>query len=75
MNDDALSTVVFDLDGTLVHSLFGLTLSLNRLLARLGRAPLPEAAVRRMVGEGAAKLVERAMGASGAPRWATRPGW
>ena len=52
--------ILFDLDGTLVDSAGDLTDAVNALLARAGLPPHPEAAVRRMIGHGIAKLVEEA---------------
>ena len=57
--------IAFDLDGTLVDSRRDLADSANHLLAELGRTPLPEEAIGRMVGEGAKLLVQRALAASG----------
>jgi len=57
--------VVFDLDGTLVDSLRDLADSANVLLGQLGGDPLPDAAVGRMVGDGAAMLVQRVLSAGG----------
>jgi len=57
--------VVFDLDGTLVDTGPDLTASLNHALGRLGRQTVTEAAVRDMVGLGAAKLLERGLDATG----------
>ncbi|HZI77919.1 MAG TPA: HAD-IA family hydrolase [Vicinamibacterales bacterium] len=57
--------IAFDLDGTLIDSRRDLADSANQLIAELGGAPLPEAAVGRMVGDGARVLVERALAASG----------
>lgn len=59
------STVIFDLDGTLVDSLPDLLGSLNALMTENGRRALDGAEVRHMVGDGAAKLVERAFAATG----------
>lgn len=59
--------IVFDLDGTLIDSRRDLTDSANALIAERGGAPLPEAAVAKMVGEGAAVLVRRALTAAGLP--------
>lgn len=53
--------VVFDLDGTLCDSVPDLTASLNRVLEEQGRPPLPAAVVRKLVGDGAAVLVRRAL--------------
>jgi phosphoglycolate phosphatase len=57
--------IVFDLDGTLVDSRFDLANSTNEMLEGYGVQALPVDAVAGMVGEGAKKLVERALAASG----------
>jgi phosphoglycolate phosphatase len=59
--------IVFDLDGTLVDSLRDLADASNELLASYGAAPLDEAAIGSMVGEGAATLVKRVLAARGLP--------
>lgn len=58
--------ILFDLDGTLVDSVPDLAAAVNALLAEFGRPALSLAQVTGMVGDGAAKLVERALAASGA---------
>jgi phosphoglycolate phosphatase len=62
---DLRRLIVFDLDGTLVDSRRDLAESANQLLEELGAAAQPEAAIGRMVGEGAAVLVHRALAAAG----------
>ena len=57
--------IAFDLDGTLVDSRRDLADSANQLTAELGGATLPEDDIARMVGEGAALLVQRALAAAG----------
>jgi phosphoglycolate phosphatase len=57
--------ILFDLDGTLVDSVADLAAAANRLLAEHQRPPLAIPAITLMVGDGAAKLVERALAASG----------
>jgi phosphoglycolate phosphatase len=59
---------VFDLDGTLVDSRRDIAESANALLESCGARPLPEEAIGRMVGDGAATLVARAFNDAGAPR-------
>jgi phosphoglycolate phosphatase len=60
--------IVFDLDGTLVDSRRDIADAANALLESCGAAPIPEARVGAMVGEGAAMLVVRAFRASGVER-------
>lgn len=60
-----IRAVVFDLDGTLVDSAPDIRTAVNRLLAELGRPALSLESVIGMIGDGAAKLVVRALHASG----------
>lgn len=53
--------VVFDLDGTLIDSRRDLANSVNKLISTLGGTPLAEETITRMVGGGAAQLVQRAL--------------
>ena len=62
----AARAVVFDLDGTLVDTAPGMTVLLNALLAGEGRPTLPVEQVRRFIGDGIVRLVERAFAATGA---------
>ncbi|PYR88258.1 MAG: phosphoglycolate phosphatase [Acidobacteria bacterium] len=55
---------VFDLDGTLIDSRRDLADAANALLEERGGAPLPVDTIARMVGEGAALLVRRALTAA-----------
>jgi phosphoglycolate phosphatase len=57
--------IAFDLDGTLVDSRRDLADSANQLIEELGGTPLPVVEVGRMIGEGAAMLVRRALVAAG----------
>jgi phosphoglycolate phosphatase len=56
---------LLDLDGTLVDTVPDLTPALNRLMAGHGLAPFSLAETAAMVGDGVAKLVERAFAARG----------
>jgi phosphoglycolate phosphatase len=56
--------IAFDLDGTLIDSRRDLADSANQLITEMGGMPLPEDAIGRMVGEGAAALVRRALAAA-----------
>jgi phosphoglycolate phosphatase len=53
--------VIFDLDGTLVDSVPDIAWSLNATLAEAKLPPLSIEEVTRLVGDGAARLVERAL--------------
>jgi phosphoglycolate phosphatase len=55
------AALVFDLDGTLVDSRRDLAEAVNRTRAELGVAALPVVEVTGMVGEGARKLMQRAL--------------
>jgi len=62
---DLRRLIVFDLDGTLVDSRRDLADAANALIIERGGTPLPEEAIGRMVGDGAAMLVRRALSAAG----------
>lgn len=55
------AAVLFDLDGTLVDSAPDLTTAINRMLVDLQRSPMTESRVREWIGNGARKLVARAL--------------
>lgn len=57
----ATRAVILDLDGTLLDTLADITDSVNRTLARYGFPPRTLNEVRRFVGNGAVKLLERAL--------------
>lgn len=57
--------IVFDLDGTLIDSVRDLAASASELVTSLGGRPLDTTEVAAMVGDGAALLVRRALGAAG----------
>ncbi len=60
-----IELIIFDLDGTLIDSLPDLADATNHMLKSLGRPRIDQEAVRRLVGQGARRLVERAL--PGAP--------
>ena len=53
--------LIFDLDGTLVHSLPGIARSLNHALAEENLPTHPESAVRGFIGDGSLVLAQRAL--------------
>ena len=55
----------FDLDGTLVDSAPDLTTSINQMLSRLQLQPASEPEVRSWIGNGAIKLIQRALAHAG----------
>ncbi len=65
MGGNAINAVVFDLDGTLIDSAPDLLTAVNRMLGERGRRGLDLGAVTAMIGDGAHKLVERALTATG----------
>ena len=62
---DYVTAIVWDLDGTLIDSAPDLGTALNELLREHGQAEQSSRAVRSMIGDGVAKLVERGFAASG----------
>ena len=56
-----IKAVIFDLDGTLVDSAPDIQVAINKLLAEEGRRSLTLEEVSAMIGDGAPKLVERAV--------------
>jgi phosphoglycolate phosphatase len=52
---------VLDLDGTLLDTLDDLAASVNAALAAVGQPPRPRQEIERFVGEGARRLLERAV--------------
>jgi phosphoglycolate phosphatase len=59
------TTIVFDLDGTLVDSAPDLARALNVVLPRMGLAEMDAAAARPLIGHGSRNLIERAARAQG----------
>lgn len=56
-----MRALIFDLDGTLIESLPGIAASLNRALISHGLPGQSHANVRGFIGDGAVKLVQRAL--------------
>jgi phosphoglycolate phosphatase len=65
MTTTPLKAIIFDLDGTLVDSARDLQDATNTLLAENGLRQISLDEVKSMIGDGAAKLVERAITATG----------
>lgn len=57
--------VGFDLDGTLLDTSGDLAVALNHALATIGRAPVPEAEVRNLIGGGSALMLRRGLALTG----------
>jgi phosphoglycolate phosphatase len=60
------ATIVFDLDGTLVHTAPDLTNALNDVLTRRGHKPVSIESIRDSVGHGARVMIEQALARAGA---------
>jgi len=67
-----IRAVIFDLDGTLIHSLPSLTESLNRSLSHFNLPTHGESAVRGFIGDGIHTLVARATPDQTAPETITQ---
>lgn len=61
MSNAAFKAVIFDLDGTLLDTIEDLGNAMNRMLERHGLPVHPVSSYRYFVGNGAKKLVERAL--------------
>ncbi|GAB4186009.1 MAG: HAD family hydrolase [Phycisphaeraceae bacterium] len=59
--------VIFDLDGTLLDTLADLTAAVNHVLQRVRVNPIDTTACRRMIGNGARVLIQRALQARQIP--------
>jgi len=67
MNLARVRAIAFDLDGTLVDSRLDLAEAVNRARGDVGLGPLAVDAILGMVGEGARRLVSRALGGDPEP--------
>lgn len=56
-----VNAVLFDLDGTLVHTAPDITEGVNRMLEGCGLPALSEAAVTRLIGKGSPVLIDRVL--------------
>jgi phosphoglycolate phosphatase len=56
-----VNAVVFDLDGTLIHTAPDLAFAVNRMREDLGMSKLPESDVMNWIGNGVTRLVKRAL--------------
>jgi phosphoglycolate phosphatase len=66
-----VSTIIFDLDGTLVDTAPDLVETLNVVLGREGVPAIPYAEARLLVGAGARRMIERGLASEGHTRPAT----
>ena len=57
--------IIFDLDGTLIHSAPDIQFAANEALKSIGRAPLDLPTIISFIGNGIEKLVERMLNATG----------
>jgi len=60
-----ISSLIFDLDGTLIDSAPDLQAAANRMLPPLGRREVTVKEIQMMIGDGVPKLVERCFAATG----------
>ena len=60
-----MARIVFDLDGTLVHSVPTIAAAANAMLGEIGRGPVPVETVAGFVGKGVRVLVERLLDHTG----------
>jgi phosphoglycolate phosphatase len=59
---EEIDIMIFDLDGTLVHTGYDLAASVNHAMKELGLFPLPHERIMGYVGDGVKKLIERSLG-------------
>jgi len=59
-----VKAVMFDLDGTLVHTAPEIAASINKMLLELGFPVLPQQLIENYIGEGAQALIRRCMAAN-----------
>lgn len=59
-----VKAVMFDLDGTLVHTAPEIAASINKMLAELGFSGLPQQQIESYIGEGAQTLIRRCISAN-----------
>jgi phosphoglycolate phosphatase len=57
----SVKAIIIDLDGTLLDTAPDLAVAANRMLAELGREPLPEARIADFIGKGVPHLVKRTL--------------
>lgn len=62
-----VNAVLFDLDGTLLHTAPDITAAVNQMLAGRRLPALPEAQVTRLIGRGSPVLIERVFNVLGVP--------
>ena len=61
MKKDKIELIIFDLDGTIVNSIFDITDGVNYVLNSMNRRPISTKEAQNMVGSGVKKLIELAL--------------
>lgn len=61
MTQFKVKAVMFDLDGTLIHTAPEIAFAANQMLAELGRPTLPYKQIENYIGEGAQVLIKRCL--------------
>ena len=56
-----LKAIIFDLDGTLVDTLFDIADSVNLTLSEIGLPQLPRGTIRKYVGRGVERLMSQTL--------------
>lgn len=60
-----IKACIFDLDGTLLNTVAGITYFINRTLSHYGIPAITEEETKRFIGNGARKLIERTLASMG----------
>lgn len=60
-----IKCVIFDLDGTLLNTVVSITYHINKIFSEEGFSPITEEQTKIFIGNGAKKLIERALKSNG----------